>query len=80
MFYMASSFISPLPWTSCDNDWNTLSCIRQHSGRPRYINETAYNMSMSNSTNNRNGSYDLQAVNRSLISRENLTSEEEFWL
>lgn len=80
MFYMTSSFLSPLPWTSCDNEWNTPRCIREDKGGPSYNNETTYNMSISISTTNVNESYDLQEKNGSLTSWENQTSEKEFWL
>ncbi|XP_056016857.1 sodium- and chloride-dependent betaine transporter-like [Ostrea edulis] len=79
MFYMTSSFLSPLPWTSCDNEWNTPRCIREDKGGPSYNNETTYNMSISISTTNVNESYDLQEKNGSLTSWENQTSEKEFW-
>ncbi|XP_077396249.1 sodium- and chloride-dependent GABA transporter 3-like [Festucalex cinctus] len=26
-FYLVFSFNSPLPWSSCDNDWNTADCV-----------------------------------------------------
>jgi sodium-dependent serotonin transporter len=26
VFYLFSSFSSELPWTSCDNSWNTENC------------------------------------------------------
>ncbi|KAB7503845.1 Sodium-dependent serotonin transporter [Armadillidium nasatum] len=26
LYYLIASFSSELPWTSCDNDWNTLNC------------------------------------------------------
>ena len=32
MFYFLSSFTSSLPWSSCDNPWNTKEC-RQHDTR-----------------------------------------------
>ncbi|KAG5284400.1 hypothetical protein AALO_G00026300 [Alosa alosa] len=28
LFYLFSSFSAELPWTNCDNSWNTESCIR----------------------------------------------------
>ncbi|XP_019748339.1 sodium- and chloride-dependent GABA transporter 3-like isoform X3 [Hippocampus comes] len=27
LFYLAFSFISPLPWSTCDNYWNTADCV-----------------------------------------------------
>lgn len=27
MFYLANSFVDPLPWTNCDNWWNTAACF-----------------------------------------------------
>lgn len=27
LFYFIASFITPLPWTTCDNSWNTVNCF-----------------------------------------------------
>ncbi|EDV22239.1 uncharacterized protein TRIADDRAFT_59280 [Trichoplax adhaerens] len=27
LFYFFASFASPLPWTTCNNDWNTVNCF-----------------------------------------------------
>ena len=27
MFYLANSFVDPLPWTNCNNWWNTENCF-----------------------------------------------------
>jgi len=27
LFYFCNSFYNPLPWASCDNDWNDAACI-----------------------------------------------------
>ncbi|XP_069123002.1 sodium-dependent proline transporter-like [Argopecten irradians] len=32
LYYMVQSFYSPLPWTTCDNTWNTNSCITHNIG------------------------------------------------
>jgi SNF family Na+-dependent transporter len=32
LFYLVSSFTSPLPWSSCNNTWNTELCLHDVSG------------------------------------------------
>ncbi|XP_069131724.1 sodium- and chloride-dependent betaine transporter-like [Argopecten irradians] len=34
MEYIGYSFMSPLPWKSCDNPWNTFACVDSYSKQP----------------------------------------------
>jgi SNF family Na+-dependent transporter len=31
MFYLAHSFVDPLPWTNCNNSWNTENCFSDNN-------------------------------------------------
>nr|KAG5700325.1 hypothetical protein BaRGS_002671 [Batillaria attramentaria] len=41
LFYLYASLTSVLPWTSCDNDWNTPHCIGFHHHQNTSENATA---------------------------------------
>ncbi|XP_033738613.1 sodium- and chloride-dependent glycine transporter 2-like [Pecten maximus] len=74
LFYIGNSFISPLPWSTCSNDWNTDTCgVRVGDNTGRNIsfipNVTRLNETLQNST-----------INYHVLSTvKGLTSEEEFW-
>ncbi|XP_021339911.1 sodium- and chloride-dependent glycine transporter 2-like, partial [Mizuhopecten yessoensis] len=42
LFYLGKSFYSPLPWTTCDNSWNTNSCIADTVPSASVTNTTMY--------------------------------------
>ncbi|XP_033746892.1 sodium- and chloride-dependent glycine transporter 2-like [Pecten maximus] len=69
--YFVNSFKSVLPWTNCDNDWNTLACYREGS------NKLLWNMSMYNSS-----VYNHSIANVTITPGTNhsVDSVDEFWL
>ncbi|XP_052073480.1 sodium- and chloride-dependent glycine transporter 1-like [Mytilus californianus] len=80
LYYIGHSFVSPLPWTTCDNEWNSPNCI-SHQGYkclPKYQNVT---------TNEIGGvinykQYNASSVNTTVVCTTNLswiTAPEEFW-
>ncbi|XP_048752269.2 sodium- and chloride-dependent betaine transporter-like isoform X2 [Ostrea edulis] len=85
LYYMGSSFYSPLPWTNCDNEWNTKHCITES-----YTSDTNNSTVILNNSSlvvNSSNSNDLDwllntsailhgRVNESIVQT---TSQEEFW-
>ncbi|XP_063399274.1 sodium- and chloride-dependent glycine transporter 1-like [Mytilus trossulus] len=47
LYYIGNSFITPLPWTVCDNDWNSLHCVKDSGS---LNNHTKLLTKMSNQT------------------------------
>uniref|UniRef100_UPI00358F631E sodium- and chloride-dependent GABA transporter 3-like isoform X5 n=1 Tax=Myxine glutinosa TaxID=7769 RepID=UPI00358F631E len=47
IFYLCHSFSSELPWSSCNNTWNTETCVEFKVGD---IGERRYNLTSSNAT------------------------------
>ncbi|XP_063428114.1 sodium- and chloride-dependent glycine transporter 2-like [Mytilus trossulus] len=66
LFYLGNSFLSPLPWTSCNNTWNTQDCYIRSFSEGDAMNST---VTFSNITQFNNGSVHVEAY----------TSSEEFW-
>lgn len=66
LFYLGNSFLSPLPWTSCNNTWNTQDCYIRSFSDEETMNGT---VKLSNITQFHNGSVHVEAY----------TSSEEFW-
>ncbi|XP_033758838.1 sodium- and chloride-dependent GABA transporter 2-like [Pecten maximus] len=67
LFYLGCSFFSPLPWTSCENDWNTANCSTNRTGES--FEKVHQYTNGSNTTNVSQTSSNFKLV----------TSEEEFW-
>ncbi|XP_062616935.1 sodium- and chloride-dependent glycine transporter 2-like [Saccostrea cucullata] len=73
LYYMGSSFFNPLPWSSCDQEWNTQDCIR--SLPEATYNITLYNASFTRATSN----YSIESVALNTTRGTGTTSEEQFW-
>ncbi|XP_061180811.1 sodium- and chloride-dependent glycine transporter 2-like [Saccostrea echinata] len=88
IFYLGSSFFSPLPWADCENDWNTLKCFHDVSKMTSEhgANETMddlYNTSvfstMTYSITYHNNLTVPIVENMTKETTLGSTSEEEFW-
>ncbi|KAK6182355.1 hypothetical protein SNE40_010063 [Patella caerulea] len=77
LYYLVHSFMSPLPWTTCDNWWNTDTCI------VKTVKETALNSSYNGTDQTFNG-FDMNSsifsnLNSTNNSVKHYTASEEFW-
>ena len=79
LYYFGSSFYSKIPWSHCDNDWNTELCYTRGIGG----GNTNNNISISNHSMS---SYLIDSTSEAanftvLISNDRTvqTSAEEFW-
>lgn len=79
IFYLINSFQNPLPWSSCDNYWNTNSC-RSHvsvfANPHLFQNESSWSF-LNNVTSNYDVENDNYMDDPLLYSK---SAEEEFWM
>ncbi|OWF55165.1 Sodium- and chloride-dependent glycine transporter 2 [Mizuhopecten yessoensis] len=72
LFYLGNSFLSPLPWRTCNNRWNTDKCITDRSlqiiSNETSSNETEYGRMLP-----------INLGNASTFPVKMVTSEEEFF-
>lgn len=73
LYYFGNSFLSPIPWSNCDNEWNTAACYMR-----RNANQSVSNVSMVTGQNT-SGVYMNYSTSLLNISIEKKTSAEEFW-
>ncbi|VDI51145.1 Hypothetical predicted protein [Mytilus galloprovincialis] len=80
LYYIGHSFVSPLPWTTCDNEWNSPNCI-SHQGykcQSKYHNMTTKETDAVTSYKQ----YNASLVNSTVVCTTNgswITASEEFW-
>ncbi|KAK6182350.1 hypothetical protein SNE40_010059 [Patella caerulea] len=87
LYYLVHSFMSPLPWTTCDNWWNTDTCFL-HQKMANNVTGIGMNVTSSLTDNASNvTAYTLEGAEYSLITGVNYTNSsnrvytasEEFW-
>jgi len=54
MFYLAHSFVDPLPWTNCNNSWNTENCFSDADNNNN-ITETSIDIEISSNVTQERG-------------------------
>ena len=79
LYYLGSSFMSPLPWRSCDNEWNTDGCITDRAEASS--NSTNISVTLNTTLLGLTGSsYNMTNMVTGLVNASDaITSEEEFW-
>ncbi|XP_046360450.2 sodium- and chloride-dependent glycine transporter 1-like isoform X1 [Haliotis rufescens] len=87
MFYLINAFYPTLPWSTCDNWWNTGSCIGPLHGNATTLN-TSMAVDLCNTTlssllevTNVSSalSWNTSMINASVAGEEAKTATEEFW-
>ncbi|XP_056016851.1 sodium-dependent proline transporter-like [Ostrea edulis] len=78
LFYMGSSFFSPVPWTRCDEEWNTPACINDI---PKTTSNSTMNVSDSITQSPFGSNYSINSTPVDILNGTSVvrTSEEQFW-
>jgi hypothetical protein len=78
LYYIGSSFLSPLPWSNCNNEWNSPNCITSRG----VLKGNSLSMNASIASNNDSVTY-MSNTTTTLIGYGNgtayVTAQEEFW-
>ncbi|ESO88414.1 hypothetical protein LOTGIDRAFT_219163 [Lottia gigantea] len=78
LYYLVMSFQSVLPWSHCNNDWNTINCIdQQRSEMFAELSNSTIGSNMYENFTNTNLSYFF--VNNTLREPGNISASEEYW-
>ncbi|XP_052089563.1 sodium- and chloride-dependent glycine transporter 1-like isoform X4 [Mytilus californianus] len=80
LYYIGNSFISPLPWTTCNNEWNSPNCALDSSFIGRQGNPNTFSYLDTNATDNI--THRLNITSSLLLTNQNvswITAQEEFW-
>ncbi|KAK3106218.1 hypothetical protein FSP39_015393 [Pinctada imbricata] len=75
MYYFGNAFINPIPWSLCNQDWNTDNCKTERSGKYLYH----FNVTLNASNPWTNNTLNISAVDRNMTEKiPFVSSEEEF--
>ncbi|XP_071177915.1 sodium- and chloride-dependent glycine transporter 1-like [Mytilus edulis] len=75
LYYIGNSFLNPLPWTTCDNYWNSPNCVVDHGFLKNIDNITGQSLNISSHVYEDTTNIEFVA-NRS---SEWITAQEDFW-
>ncbi|XP_069134520.1 sodium- and chloride-dependent glycine transporter 2-like [Argopecten irradians] len=75
--YFVNSFKAVLPWTNCDNDWNTPACYNEDSTQTiaSYHNASSYDI-----VNDTRATLTPSAISNTSAAHQPVDSVNEFWL
>ena len=78
IYYFAMSFSAELPWSNCNNDWNTENCyLRIGVNSTTNVNQTTNSSFSSNNTDVAGIDVTFQSMVKNTSARR--TPTEEFW-
>lgn len=80
IFYIGNSFIGPLPWTTCDNTWNSQQCVtdrgvnqgRNFTTQNHNLTIKMHNIDVDNTTTSNEYTWTNDTSKL-------MTAQEEFW-
>ncbi|CAC5375929.1 Sodium- and chloride-dependent neutral and basic amino acid transporter B(0+),Sodium- and chloride-dependent taurine transporter,Sodium-dependent noradrenaline transporter,Sodium-dependent proline transporter,Sodium-and chloride-dependent glycine transporter 1,Creatine transporter,Sodium- and chloride-dependent GABA transporter 3,Sodium- and chloride-dependent betaine transporter,Sodium- and chloride-dependent GABA transporter 2,Sodium-dependent dopamine transporter,Sodium- and chloride-dependent GABA tran len=81
IYYLGHSFIGPLPWTTCDNTWNSPQCVTERGVLDQGRNFTTQNNNLTFKMLNM-GVYNTTTSNEYTWTNDTsklMTAQEEFW-
>ncbi|KAJ8303706.1 hypothetical protein KUTeg_018738 [Tegillarca granosa] len=77
LYYIVNSFVNLIPWSTCDNDWNTQFCVSKNTHINTSEGVSNQHMFPIYAINNTSGNDTERNV--SLISNTYVTTAEDFW-
>ena len=83
LYFLFMSFRAVLPWSTCDNDWNTPNCVDDFA-KQGLLNSTDYNSTLS-SMNGTIANMSVAAIRTAFAIAKNISDEhkvsasEEYW-
>ncbi|KAJ8303705.1 hypothetical protein KUTeg_018737 [Tegillarca granosa] len=77
LYYIVNSFVNLIPWSTCDNDWNTQFCVSKNTHINTSEGVSNQHMFPIYAINNTSGNDTERNV--SLITNTYVTTAEDFW-